>query len=108
LEWSDDDGLHGYQKWWKSWVLVTHKDYEPASDAIQRATNSSWWSWDSGSRPLHWRWPPFYQEVIRDGLKVYFQAIPPKYRKSQRDISDPKVKAQVTAKLEKVRARGCI
>jgi hypothetical protein len=79
LEWSDENGLHRYQKWWKNRSLVTHQDYEPAADAIQHATDSSWWSWDNGSRPFHWRWSTFYQEVIRDGLKVYFQAEPPKY-----------------------------
>jgi hypothetical protein len=46
--------------------------------------------------------------VIRDGLQVHFHSDPPKYWKSQQYISDPKVKAQVTAKIEKVRARGYI
>jgi hypothetical protein len=108
LEWSDDNGLHRYQKWWKNRFLVTHQDYEPAADAIRHAADSSWWSWDSGLRPFHWRWPTFYQEVIRDGLKVFFQAEPPKYQKSQRDISDLEVKAKVSAKLDRVRARGYI
>jgi hypothetical protein len=34
LEWSDDNGLHRYQKWWKNRFLVTHQDYGPAADAI--------------------------------------------------------------------------
>jgi hypothetical protein len=61
-----------------------------------------------GHALFHWHWPKFYQEVIRDGLKVFFQAEPPKYKKSQRDISDPEVKTKVSAKLDKVRARGYI
>jgi hypothetical protein len=44
LEWSDDDGLHGYQKWWENRFLITHQGYEPAANAIQRAADSSWWS----------------------------------------------------------------
>lgn len=81
---------------------------EPARDAIARAAKTSWWGWDSGSRPFHWRWPSFYQEVIRDGLKVHFQGTPPKYRKQQRDMSDKGMKLQVIKKLLKARQRGYI
>jgi hypothetical protein len=102
------EGKGDYRAWWKRRFLVTHQDKEPARDAIWRAAETSWWGWDLGSRPFHWRWPSFYQEVIRDGLKVHFQDTPPKYRKSQRDMSDEAMKLQVIKKLLKARERGYI
>jgi hypothetical protein len=80
----------------------------PARDALRHAAECSWWGWEAGLRPFHWCWPPFYQEVIRDGLKVHFQEPPPKYLWSQRNISDKAVKLQVIKKLLKVRERGYI
>jgi hypothetical protein len=80
----------------------------PASDAIARAASSSWWNWDDGSTPFHWRWPAHYQDIIRDGLKVYFQQKPPRYRQAQRDVTDQAVKQKIIEKLAKVRSRGYI
>jgi hypothetical protein len=88
--------------------VMTYEDILPASDAIACAAKSSWWTWDNGSTPFHWRWPTHYQNVIRDGLKVYFQHKPPRHRKAQRDVSDKAVKAQIIAKLAKVRKKGYI
>jgi hypothetical protein len=101
-------GKDDYRCWWKKHFLITHQDAVPARDALRRAAETSWWGWDSGSRPFHWRWPKFYQEVIRDGLKVHFQSAPPKYTKSQRDIPDEAMKMQVIKKLLKARKRGYI
>jgi hypothetical protein len=106
--WTGAEGRGHYRSWWKRRLLITHQDFVPACDAIQRAAKTSWWGWDAGSRPFHWRWPPFYQEVIRDGLKVHFQEPPPKYLKSQRDIRNDDIKLQVIKKLLKVRQRGYI
>jgi hypothetical protein len=101
-------GRDDYKKWWKERLVATIEDVVPASDAIARAADSSWWNWDEGSRPFHWRWPRHYQLVIRDGLKVYFQKVPPRYRTPQRDILDEEVKRKVVEKLAKVRKRGYI
>jgi hypothetical protein len=46
--------------------------------------------------------------VIWDGLKVHFQELPPKYKRSQRDMTDVRMKLQVIKKLIKVRDRGYI
>jgi hypothetical protein len=67
------DGFRGYKNWWKHRMLVAHEDLRPGVDAIRRAAESSWWNWDDGSRPFHWRWPHWYQGTIQDGLKVHFQ-----------------------------------
>ena len=62
-EWADG-GRDRYRKWWKERLVTTIEDIVAASDAIARAANSSWWNWDEGSRPFHWRWPVHYQRVI--------------------------------------------
>jgi hypothetical protein len=46
--------------------------------------------------------------VLSVKVKVYFQDLPPKYRKLQRDISDEEIKSKVKEKLAKVRKRGYI
>jgi hypothetical protein len=71
-------GRDQYIKWWRNRLITTLVDIVPASDAIARAAKSSWWTWDDGSTPFHWRWPVHYKKVIRDGLKVYFQKDPPR------------------------------
>jgi hypothetical protein len=101
-------GRESYRWWWKERFLITHQDAIPAGDAISRAAKTTWWGWECGSRPFHWRWPKFYQEVIRDGLKVHFQDIPPKYKKSQRDMPNEAMKLQAIKKLLKARERGYI
>jgi hypothetical protein len=106
--WAQAEGRRSYQSWWKRRLLITHQDSIPAGDAIRRAAKSSWWAWEAGSWPFHWRWPKFYQETIRDGLKVHFTSPPPRYRKGQQDISDKAIKLQVIKKLSKARERGYI
>jgi hypothetical protein len=114
IEWKDShyvwkaDGKGNYRAWWKRRILITHQDAIPAGDASWRAAKTSWWGWDEGSRPFHWRWPKFYQEVIRDGLKVHFQERPPEYKKPQRDIPDDAMKLKVIKKLMKARDRRYI
>lgn len=82
-------------------------DLAAAADAIRRGANSTWWEWDDGSRPFHWRWPKEYQTTIRDGLPVYVspgeETIAP-----QGDTMDPTQKAAMIKKLRKVRERGYI
>ncbi len=55
------------------------KDVAAGRDCIARCSNSSWWEWDSGSRPLFWRWPEEYRRVIEmgylHGLRAQCQGI---------------------------------
>jgi hypothetical protein len=88
--------------------LVTHQHAVPARDAIWRAAKTSWWGWECGSRPFHWRWPKFYEEIIRDGLKLHFKETPPRYKRSQQDIPENRMKLQFVKKLMKARERGYI
>jgi hypothetical protein len=106
-EWSSH-GRDEYKRWWKERLVTTFVDIVPASDAIAQAAATTWWAWDEGSTPFHWRWPRHYMQVICDCLKVYFQHEPPKYRKAQRDVSDKEVKMKMKEKLAKVRKRRYI
>ena len=77
-------------------------DLEAAREAIYRATGASWWDWDIGSRPFHWRWPEFYQGIVRDGLPIYMAARAPIYRVAQKDTKDEDYKLIMVKKLTKV------
>ena len=102
------DGLSIYKQWWTRRRLLDDGDLVAGGDAIGRAADATWWNWDAGSRPFHWRWPEWYQFVIRDGMEVYLTTAPPRYRVPQRDIYDPKIKVKVVEKLTKVRGRRYI
>jgi hypothetical protein len=97
-----------YTKWYNARLMSCPKDLMSGMDAILRAFRASWWEWEDGSRPFHWRWPPEYEERIRDGIKVHFWEAPPKYVVPQRDVHDPKTKELVREKLQKVRMRRYI
>jgi hypothetical protein len=106
--WSDT-GKNDYRVWWKRRVfLAGGRDLVPGSDDIARAARFTWWNWDDGSRPFHWRWPSWYMETIRDSLKVCFRSTKPRYRKPQRDANNGTTQEQMKAKLEKVRKRRYI
>jgi hypothetical protein len=49
------------------------RDWEAGKECITRCCNSSWWEWDGGSRPHHWRWNPCYCSTIRDGVPQWFR-----------------------------------
>jgi hypothetical protein len=68
-------------------------------DAVARSAASTWWNWEDGSRPIHWRWPVEY----RDGLPVPFLHTMLPYRIPQGDEKDPATKTQLIAKLQKAR-----
>jgi hypothetical protein len=101
-------GLAGYQEWWKGRVTPCTQDLAAGMEALERASWSSWWGWDDGSRPFHWRRPEEYRERIRDGIKVHLQHDPPRYWVPQRDIKDPATKLRVIGKVTKVRLRRYI
>jgi hypothetical protein len=101
-------GKQEYQKWWRYRFTESPMDWWSGRDAITCAAQTSWWSWDDGSTPLYWRWPAWYQRVMRDGLKFHFQGDLPQYKRAQRDSKDPVEKGLVIQKLKKVRERRYI
>jgi hypothetical protein len=102
------DGKEEYCTWWRKRHASVCEDLEAGADAVERAANSSWWTWDDGSRPFHWRWPPWHMKTIRDGLEVHFQSDKPTYRKPQRDSPDDDTWERMREKLDKVRKRRYI
>jgi hypothetical protein len=50
-------------------------------DTLERLSNTSWWDWEDGSMPHHWKWPIWYLEVIQDGLPVWFGEAPKQWRR---------------------------
>ena len=102
------NGRSIYVKWRHARMTDACMDLVPGADAVARAANSTWFEWDDGSRPFHWRWPAFYQRVIRDGLKVHFVSTKPQYKKPQKGTKDPATRAKIIKKLKKVRTRRYI
>eukprot|EP00978_Attheya_sp_CCMP212_P021401 scaffold62428_cov58-Attheya_sp.AAC.4 len=103
-----DQGRSRYLNWWRLCRHVAPKDMDTGADAVLRAARSSWWEWLDGSRPFHWRWPLEYQEIVRDGLPIYFMRKPPRYVKPQRDVREPEIKKMVHEKLDKIRDRSYV
>jgi len=99
-------GQREYRQWYvRRRFAKVQQDLVPGTDAVSRAADSSWFGWDDGSRPFHWRWPLFYQSTIRDGLRVHFHSPKPEYTTAQQDTKDTAIKSLMTQKLEAVVAR---
>ena len=106
--WSSS-GRVSYLGWYQARKYRRLDDWEACIDAMTRAANASWWEWQDGSRPFHWRWPEWYKKTIRDGLEVHINSTAkPKYTSPQRRESDSTLREQIKKKLEKVRARRYI
>jgi hypothetical protein len=69
--------------------LEAQQDLECGRDCVKRCANSTWWDWDAGSRPRHWRRPEEYRTVIRDGLKPWLISQPAEVTIPQRGEPDP-------------------
>lgn len=102
------NGPREYRRWWLARFGYGFQDLISGRDAVVRAAQSTWWNWDDGSRPFHWRWPDEYQEYIRDGIPVSFIEHMKPYRVPQGDEKDPTMKAQLIEKLQKARDRRYI
>ena len=88
-EWAKgEESKNEYLKWRKARLLICKEDLLAGTDAVVRAFCTSWWEWEDGSRPFHWRWPLEYQERIHDGIRVHFREEPPRYTVPQREVRD--------------------
>jgi hypothetical protein len=101
-------------KWERNLLLLSgnqenHKDIRIAArDCIHKASNASWWSWDMGSRPFFWRWPPDYQEVIREGVPVWFRGPGIYYKVKQKNPGSEEMIKIVKKKLANIRDKGYV
>ena len=80
-EWSEK-GKETYRSWWVRRFKASD-DHKAARDALHHGLWSSWWDWDAGSRPFFWRWPDGAQELMRDGMMLYFVSEEPRCRDKQ-------------------------
>eukprot|EP00978_Attheya_sp_CCMP212_P022566 scaffold67484_cov35-Attheya_sp.AAC.1 len=66
--------LNKYKAWWtatyRNGSKEKLKDAAGGMDCIQRASETSYWEWNCGSRLFFWRWPPQYFECARDGVPL--------------------------------------
>jgi hypothetical protein len=90
----EKDGLEAYKKWWHAQMKSASWDLIPGIDAVARAANATWFEWDDGSLPFHWRWPEFHQSIICDGLKVYFLSKKPAFKRAQAANKSPDMMAK--------------
>jgi hypothetical protein len=97
-----------YVDWWKDWFKSMRKNVLAGRDALERLANTSWWDWEDGLRPLHWKWPRWYMEVIRDGLPVWFRKAPQQWRRPQLPGKTRAEHEAMVRKIGKVRKRRYI
>ena len=94
-----------YCDWWGRRFKRHRKEFISARDVIRRFCDASWWDWDGGSRPVHWKWPKWYQSTIQYGLPIWFREAPKQWRRPQRGGSTEAEHEQMVKKLAKVRER---
>jgi len=69
---------------------------------IWHATNTTWFEYKAGTRLVHFRWPKFYQKMVKDGVPVFFETEPPTTKEPQPPIHDADTRAKIRAKIDKV------
>lgn len=97
-----------YVEWWRSRWRRLEKDLVAGRESIRRFVNGSWWEWTEGSRPAHWKWPEWYQEIIRDGLPIWFREAPKAWTRPQNAPKNAVELEKVRKKLSKIRERGYV
>jgi hypothetical protein len=82
------------------------EDWLAGSDCIRCCTLATWWDWEGGSRPFHWRWPSEYRKIVHDGLPPWFLSTPKTITVPQRGEANTGMRELIREKLQKVRSRG--
>ena len=73
---------------------------------VIKASNASWWTWNSGSALFFWRWERgCWQRWAKDGQPHFLTGPFPTYTAPQRAFRSDTERLQVKAKVDKVRAR---
>jgi hypothetical protein len=83
-------------------------DLEVGRDALHKAAQATCWDWPGGSTLFFWRWPPYAQEVVRNGHPPWFSSDPPQCFKPQRREKEESTHCMMEAKLRGVHAKGYI
>jgi hypothetical protein len=82
------------------------EDWLAGSDCIRRCTLATWWDWEAGSRPFHWRWPSEYRKIFHDGLPPWLLSTPKTVTVPQCGEANTGTRELIREKLQKVRSRG--
>jgi hypothetical protein len=113
LRWWKKQTIRDFLKWLNHKYPPAHrcsgeyiKEKKAGADCLARYANSSWWEWTAGSRPLFWRWPEKYREIIRDGVKLWIKGPLPEYRVLQRGEKYTSTRNAIKGKLSAVMAKG--
>ena len=85
------------------------KDLEVGLDCLNYTTLCTWWEWAGGSRLLYWRWTKSFQQMERDGIKIYWLSNKrPSSKKLQAPVKDQHVLEKMKDKINNVRSKGYI
>ena len=101
-------GRAAYCGWWQSRFQRLRKEVQSGRDALRRIANCEWWDWKTGSTPIHWKWPVWYQDIIKSGLPVWFKEAPKAWLRPQGQVKTREEHALIQRKLKKVRDRGYV
>ena len=101
-------GRAAYCGWWQSRFQRLRKEVKSGRDALRRIANCEWWDWKTGSTPIHWKWPVWYQDIIKSGLPVWFKEAPKAWLRPQGRVKTREEHALIQRKLKKVRDRGYV
>jgi hypothetical protein len=94
-----------YCDWWTYHDARHKKEFKMARDALQCMSKVAWWEWKDGSRPVHWKWLPWYQPTIQFGLPVWLRELPTQWRQAQPDDKTPQEHVRIVDKLDTVQKR---
>jgi len=78
------------------------RDWTAIVSLLWHSTQTDWFDYKAGSRVAHFRFPPRYQKLARDGLPVYFERPGPSTKRAQPIIVDPGLRARTKVKIAKV------
>ena len=82
-------------------------DLEVGRDAISRAMDSSFWTWNRGSTIFFWRWNSYYKKEVRDGFPIFIDwSKAPSNKQANRVPSDPEIRRKEAEKLKNVVWKG--
>jgi hypothetical protein len=98
-----------YTRWRRNcgWPVDEVEEADAAArDAIERATNTTWWKWKRGSRPFFWRWPTEFIKRILRGTKPWFRGNVPAWEEPQQLPKDKAMADKMVAKLRDVLEKG--
>lgn len=87
------------------WTLAA-LDQRAAKQVMWHSEHTTWFEYKRGSRLIHFRFPPRYRTLARDGVPIFFETDGPTQMEAQPPIPDPDIRAKVREKVQKVLRRG--